>query len=278
MTLARKIKNNLFLAICVLMMAVSVLVLFSVLSTLVIKGLTAVNWQLFTESTPPPGSAGGLANAIFGSLIMTAIAIAIATPLGILSATYLVEYGFKNKLAYYLRLLNDTLLSAPSIIVGLFIYATVVVAMGHYSAIAGALALAVIALPIVTRTVEDMLALLPMQLREAGVALGISRWRVTVMILYRAALQGILTAVLLATARILGETAPLLFTALNNQFWSTDLTQPMANLPVVIFQYALSPYDQWQQLAWGGAFLITLFILLLSLLTRFLFNTKVVKK
>ncbi len=214
------------------------------------------------------GSSGGLLNAIAGSVMMTAIATAIGTPTGILAGTFLAEYARDSRFGEIVRFVNDILLSAPSIIVGLFVYEVMVVRMGHFSAWAGAVALAIIVVPVVVRTTEDMLRLVPATLREAAVALGAPKWKVIVMVAYRAAMQGMLTGVLLAVARISGETAPLLFTALNNQFWSSDLNAPMANLPVVIFQFAMSPYADWQTLAWGGALLITAAILLLNISAR----------
>ncbi len=240
-----------------------------ILGTLLWNGLGAINLAIFTQMTPPPGSdGGGLANAIFGSLVMTFVGILIAAPVGILAGTYLSEYGKGSKLAEVAKFINDVLLSAPSIIIGLFVYAILVVPFGHFSAWSGAIALAVIAVPVINRTTQDMLALVPNALREAAAALGAPRWKVMTFVTYRAARSGILTGVLLAIARISGETAPLLFTALNNQFWSTDMGAPMANLPVVIFQFAMSPYDQWQRLAWGGALIITVAILALNILAR----------
>jgi phosphate transport system permease protein len=240
-----------------------------ILATLLINGLGAITPALFTESTPPPpGEGGGLLNAIFGSLIMTVVGTLIGTPVGILAGTYLAEFGKTSKLAEVIRFINDILLSAPSIVIGLFVYEIMVAQMGHFSAWAGAVALSIIAMPVVIRTTEDMLKLVPNTLREAAAALGSPQWKVVFMICYRAARNGMITGVLLAVARISGETAPLLFTALNNQFWSTDMNAPMANLPVVIFQFALSPYEDWQRLAWGGALLITVTILLLNIIAR----------
>jgi len=233
-------------------------------------GFSAIDWNLFTQDTPPPGGQGGLANAIVGSLMMVGIATLIGTPIGILAGTYLAEFGNNKFMAGVIRFINDILLSAPSIIIGLFIYELVVVRIGHFSGLAGALALSIILLPVVIRTTEEMLRLVPNTLREAALALGAPRWKVITLVAYRAALSGILTGVLLAIARIAGETAPLLFTALNNQFWSTDLNQPMANLPVVIFQFAMSPYPEWQTLAWAGSLLITLSVLALSIVARIL--------
>ncbi len=239
-----------------------------ILWTTLSYGVAAFDWNLFHLNTPAPGASGGLANAIFGSLIMVGMATAIGTPFGILAGTYLAEYGNRSYVANTIRFINDILLSAPSIIIGLFIYELIVVNMGHFSALAGALALAIIMLPVVIRTTEEMLRLVPNPLREAALALGAPRWKMISLVAYRAALSGILTGVLLAIARIAGETAPLLFTALNNQFWSTDLMQPMANLPMVIFQFAMSPYQEWHALAWAGSLLITLSVLLLSIVAR----------
>jgi phosphate transport system permease protein len=242
--------------------------LFWILWTTVSYGITALDWNLFHQNTPAPGGIGGLANAIVGSLIMVGLATVIGTPVGILAGTYLAEYGGRTWVAGTIRFINDILLSAPSIIIGLFVYELVVVSMGHFSALAGAIALAIIMLPVVIRTTEEMLRLVPNTLREATLALGAPRWKMISLVAYRAALSGILTGVLLAIARIAGETAPLLFTALSNQFWSTDLMQPMANLPVVIFQFAMSPYSEWHTLAWAGSLLITLSVLILSIVAR----------
>ncbi len=242
-----------------------------ILGTLVVNGVSGLSLSLFTEMTPPPGGAGGgLANAIVGSLIMTGLAVLIGTPIGTLAGTYMAEYGRYDKLTPVIRFINDILLSAPSIVIGLFIYEIVVIHMGHFSGLAGALALAVIVIPVVVRTTEDMLLLVPNTLREAAAALGTPTWYIIAKVAYRAARAGIITGVLLAIARITGETAPLLFTALNNQFWSTDLMAPMPSLPVVIFQFALSPYENWRDLAWAGALLITLAVLSLSILARVL--------
>jgi phosphate transport system permease protein len=239
-----------------------------ILSVLVWKGLDGLSLRVFTEMTPPPGGAGGLLNAIVGSLIMTALAVAFGTPLGILAGTYMAEYGRHERLTSVVRFINDILLSAPSIIVGLFVYEIMVVPMGHFSGLAGAVALAVIVVPVVVRTTEDMLLLVPNQLREAAAALGAPRWFMISRVAYRAARAGIITGILLAIARISGETAPLLFTALNNQFWSTNLNAPMPSLPAVIFQFALSPYEDWQKLAWTGALLITFAVLTLNMVAR----------
>ncbi len=241
----------------------------AILWTLLKSGLSGISVALFTQMTPPPGNAGGLLNAIYGSLVMTGLGILIGAPIGVLAGTYLAEYGRGSPLSTVIRFVNDVLLSAPSIIVGLFIYEVFVVRMGHFSAISGAIALAVIAIPVTVRTTEDMLNLVPQGMKDASTALGVHHWRTITSVIYPAARSGILTGLLLAVARISGETAPLLFTALNNQFWSTDLNAPMANLPVVIFVYALSPYKDWQQLAWSGALLITLAILALSIIARF---------
>lgn len=251
-----------------LMTAGVLVTLGAILVTLFYNGLQAIKPSLFLESTPAPGSEGGLANAIYGSLVMTGIAVALAAPIGIMAGTYLAEYARDSKFAEMVRFINDVLLSAPSIIIGLFVYGVVVLSMGHFSAWAGIIALAIIAVPIIVRTTEDMLTLIPNALREAGAALGTPRWKVITSISYRAAFQGILTGVLLAVARVSGETAPLLFTALNNQFWSTNLNAPMANLPVVIFQFSMSPYEDWRSLAWGGALLITTTVLALNIVAR----------
>jgi phosphate transport system permease protein len=241
-----------------------------VLAVLLWNGFSGLSLAVFTEMTPPPGSAGGLLNAIVGSLMMTFLAILIGTPVGILAGTYMAEYGRHDKLTSVVRFINDILLSAPSIVVGLFIYEVVVRPMGHFSGLAGALALAVIVIPVVVRTTEDLLLLVPNPLREAASALGMPRAYVIRRVCYRAAQAGMLTGVLLAVARISGETAPLMFTALNNQFWSTNLKAPMASLPAVIFQFALSPYKDWQELAWTGALIITFAVLALSIFARLL--------
>lgn len=266
--LRRRLVNYVVIALSVMATGFGLLWLALVLSTLLINGVGAIGPTLFMQMTPPPGSSGGLLNAIAGSLAMTAIATAIGTPTGILAGTFLAEYARQSRFGEVVRFVNDILLSAPSIIIGLFVYEVMVVRMGHFSAWAGAVALAIIVVPVVVRTTEDMLRLVPSALREAAAALGAPKWKVIVMVAYRAALQGMLTGVLLAVARISGETAPLLFTALNNQFWSNDLNAPMANLPVVIFQFAMSPYADWQTLAWGGALLITAAILLLNITAR----------
>jgi phosphate transport system permease protein len=242
-----------------------------ILFTLFWNGLAGLSPSVFTDMTPPPGSkTGGLANAIVGSIIMTVLGVGIGAPLGIFAGTYLAEYGRHDKLTFYVRFINDILLSAPSIVIGLFIYGAVVVPMGGFSAFAGSLALAVIVVPVVVRTTEDMLLLVPNQLREAASALGLPRSLVIRRIAYKAARTGIITGILLATARVAGETAPLLFTALSNQFWSLDLTKTMANLPVTINNFVQSPYEYWRQLAWTGALLITLAVLLLNIVARVL--------
>jgi phosphate transport system permease protein len=246
-----------------------------ILLVLVVKGVGGLSLAVFTEMTPPPGSAGGLLNPIVGSLILTALAVLFGTPLGILAGTYMAEYGRYSKLTMVVRFINDILLSAPSIVVGLFVYEIMVAQMGHFSAWAGAVALGIIVIPVVVRTTEDMLLLVPSTLREASAALGVPQWLVIRHVAYRAARAGMITGVLLAIARITGETAPLLFTALNNQFFSWNLNAPMASLPVVIFQFALSPYEDWQQLAWTGALLITVAVLGLSILARALSSKKV---
>jgi phosphate transport system permease protein len=264
----RRIVNYLVVALSLGATGFGLLFLFFVLGTLLVNGIGALNMTLFTQATPPPGSAGGLMNAIFGSLAMTAIATLVGTPTGILAGTFLAEYAHRSRLGEAVRFINDVLLSAPSIIVGLFVYAILVVPMGHFSAWAGSVALAIIMIPVIVRTTEDMLSLVPNALREAAAALGSPKWKIIVLVTYRSAVQGMLTGVLLAVARISGETAPLLFTALNNQFWSADLNRPMANLPVVIFQFAMSPYADWQSLAWAGALLITAAILILNIGAR----------
>jgi phosphate transport system permease protein len=239
-----------------------------ILAVLLWEGFSGLSFAVFTEMTPPPGAAGGLLNPIVGSLILTGLAVLIGTPIGILAGTHMAEYGRYDRLTAVVRFINDILLSAPSIVVGLFIYEVMVAPMGHFSGLAGAVALAVIVIPVVVRTTEDMLILVPNRLREAAAALGTPRALVIAKVCYRAASAGMVTGVLLATARISGETAPLLFTALNNQFWSTNLNAPMASLPTVIFQFALSPYKDWQMLAWTGALIITFTVLALSIVAR----------
>jgi phosphate transport system permease protein len=266
--LRRRARSRLMMSLSVGSALLGLLMLAIILGTLLFKGVSGLNLAVFTEMTPPPGEQGGLLNAIFGSIVMTAIGIVIGTPISILAGTYLAEYGRYRRLAHVVRFINDILLSAPSIVVGLFVYELLVTTIGHFSGLAGALALAILVIPIVVRTTEDMLRLVPDTLREAAASVGMPRYRMIISIAYRAARTGITTGVLLAVARISGETAPLLFTALNNQFWSSNLNQPLASLPVVIFQFALSPYEDWQQLAWTGALLITLSVLTLSVFAR----------
>lgn len=245
-----------------------------IILTLLKEGFHSVGIALFTQMTPPPGAAGGLANAIVGSLLLASVGTLIGTPVGILAGTYLAEYGKRGWLVPATRFINDLLLSAPSIIIGLFIYSVYVAKVGHFSGWAGAFALSLIVIPVVVRTTDDMLKLVPNTLREAAVALGCPAWKMVTLVSYRAARAGIITGILLAVARISGETAPLLFTALNNQFFSTNMNEPMANLPVVIFQFAMSPYEDWHRLAWSGAVLITLAVLALNILARSLFARK----
>ena len=264
----RKITSTLALGLSGVATLIGLVCLGAILWKLIGSGLAGVSLALFTEMTPPPGSAGGLLNAIYGSVVMTLLGICVGAPIGILAGTHLAEYGRGSKLSAVIRFINDVLLSAPSIIIGLFTYEMMVVRMGHFSALAGAVALGVIAIPVIVRTTEDMLRLVPQGMKDASTALGVHPWRTITNVIYPAARSGILTGLLLAIARISGETAPLLFTALNNQFWSTNLNAPMANLPVVIFQFALSPYKEWQQLAWSGALLITVTILVLSIVAR----------
>lgn len=264
----RKRNSSIAMGLCIAAAGIGLGWLILILGTLLWEGLGGLSVAVFTENTPPPGSQGGLANAILGSLIMTVLGTLFGTPLGILAGTYMAEYGRYGKLSMVIRFINDILLSAPSIVIGLFVYEIMVARMGHFSAWAGAVALAIIVVPVVVRTTEDMLNLVPNQLREAASALGLPRSVVIRKIAYRAAKAGMVTGVLLAVARISGETAPLLFTALNNQFWSTDLNAPMASLPAVIFQFALSPYKDWQALAWVGALIITFAVLALSITAR----------
>ena len=240
-----------------------------ILWTLIAKGLSGINWQLFVQDTPPPMVEGGLRNAFFGSAVMCLMAILIGTPIGIAAGTWLAEYGHARKLGTVVRFVNDILLSAPSIVLGLFVYTLVVMrAGGNFSAVAGAIALAFIVLPVVVRTTDEMLRLVPPQMREAALSLGVPQWKVIVQVLYRSASAGIVTGVLLALARISGETAPLLFTAFGNQYWSTDVTGPMASVPVVMYQFAGSPYESWQSIAWAGALVLTGFVLVISLVAR----------
>jgi phosphate transport system permease protein len=269
----RKLINAVALGLSGLATAIGLFFLGAILWTLLRNGLAGMSVQLFTAMTPPPGGSGGLLNAIYGSVVMTVIGILIGGPVGVLAGTYLAEYGRTARLSTLIRFVNDVLLSAPSIIVGLFVYELLVIRMGHFSAIAGAVALAILAIPVTVRTTEDMLNLVPQGMKDASTAMGAYHWRTITSVIYPAARSGIVTGLLLAVARISGETAPLLFTALNNQFWSSDLAAPIANLPVVIFQFALSPYPNWQQLAWSGALLITLSILILSIAARFVVSS-----
>jgi phosphate transport system permease protein len=264
----RQIVNVLAFSASTLATLLGLAVLCAILWTLISKGVGGISWKLFTTMTPAPGSEGGLLNAIFGSILMTGLGILMGAPVGMLAGTYLAEYGRGNRLSMVIRFINDVLLSAPSIIIGLFVYTVVVLRVGHFSAFAGAISLAIIAIPVMVRTTEDMLNLVPMSIRHGSAALGAQPWRTVTQIVYPAARSGLLTGLLLAIARVSGETAPLLFTALNNQFWSTELNQPMANLPAVIFQFAMSPYENWQSLAWSGALLITAFVLFLSIAAR----------
>jgi phosphate transport system permease protein len=266
----RKTRSAIIMALCVGAAGLGLIALALILGALLWSGFTSINPAVFTQMTPPPGSSGGLLNAIFGSLVMTFFGVLLGAPLGLFAGTYMAEYGRGTKLATVVRFINDILLSAPSIVIGLFVYEIAVVPMGHFSAFAGAIALALLVVPVVVRTTEDMLNLVPSPLREAASALGLPRALVIRHVAYKAARAGLITGLLLAVARVSGETAPLLFTALNNQFWSTDLNKPMASLPVVIFQFALSPYKEWQQLAWVGALLITLAVLALSITARIL--------
>ncbi len=246
-----------------------------ILGVTLFNGFAALGPRLLTQMTPPPGADGGLLNAIFGSGVIIAVAVVLGAPIGVLAGTYLAEYGRKGTAAEVIRFVNDILLSAPSIIIGLFVYELVVASTGHFSGWAGSVALGFILLPVVVRTTDETMRLVPVQMREAALALGAPQWKMIVQVLYPAARTGMLTGLLLGIARISGETAPLLFTALNNQYWSTDMSQPMANIPVVIFQFALSPYDSWHTLAWAGALLMTLFVLLVSVGARFLLRSRV---
>jgi len=264
----RKFVSALALGISMLATVLGLATLGAILWTLIVQGFGGWSISVFTQSTPAPLSPGGLLNAIYGSVVMTTIGIGLGSPIGILAGTYLAEYGRRNAFTSVVRFINDVLLSAPSIVIGLFVYTVVVARMGHFSAIAGAIALAIIAMPVIVRTTEDMLRLVPTTMREGSAALGAQPWRTVTSVVYPAARSGLITGGLLAVARISGETAPLLFTALNNQFWSSDLFGPMANLPAVIFQFAMSPYENWQVLAWSGASLITLFVLALSIVAR----------
>jgi phosphate transport system permease protein len=265
---ARRRRNGIMLSLSLAATLLGLGWLVVILFVLLWEGFSGLSLAVFTEMTPPPGADGGLLNPIFGSLILTVLAVLIGTPIGMLAGTYMAEYGRHDRLTSVVRFINDILLSAPSIVVGLFIYEVMVAPMGHFSGLAGAVALAVIVIPVVVRTTEDMLLLVPDQLREAAVSIGTPRAFVIAKVCYRAAKAGMITGVLLAIARISGETAPLLFTSLNNQFWSTNLNAPMSSLPVVIFQFALSPYKDWQKLAWTGALIITFTVLALSIAAR----------
>jgi phosphate transport system permease protein len=265
---ARRRRNAIMMSLSLAATALGLGWLVLILGVLLWEGFSGLSLAVFTEMTPPPGADGGLLNPIIGSLILTVLAVVIGTPVGILAGTYMAEYGRHDRLSSVVRFINDILLSAPSIVVGLFIYEVMVAPMGHFSGYAGAVALAVIVMPVVVRTTEDMLLLVPNQLREAAAALGTPRAVVISKVCYRAAKAGMVTGVLLAVARVSGETAPLLFTALNNQFWSTNLNAPISSLPVVIFQFALSPYQDWQKLAWTGALIITFTVLALSIVAR----------
>lgn len=271
---SRKRVNQVALTLALAAMAFGLFWLIWILWETIRLGLGGLNLMLFTDMTPPPNEAGGLANAIFGSLIMVTMATLIGTPIGILAGVYLAEYEQRGWLARTTRFVNDILLSAPSIVIGLFVYAVVVAQLKSFSGLAGVVALALIVIPVVIRTTENMLMLVPSSLREAAYALGTPKWKVIMMVTLRAARAGVITGVLLAVARIAGETAPLLFTALNNQFWNADLSKPMASLPVTIFKFAMSPYENWQQLAWAGVFLITVAVLGLNILARVLTRQK----
>jgi phosphate transport system permease protein len=271
----RRLTNAVGLTTSMLAMGLGLAVLLWILYVLFSNGFAAMDWNLLTQDTPAPGTeGGGLRNAIVGSLMMVGLSVVVATPVGILAGIYLTEYGDTSKTAELTRFVTDIMLSAPSIVIGLFVYAIAVATLGGFSGYAGSLALTLIAVPVVMRTTENMLRLVPGNLREAAFALGAPRWKVSLSVTLRAAKSGVITGLLLAVARISGETAPLLFTALNNQFFNADMTKPMANLPVVIFQFAMSPYDNWINLAWGGALLITLAVLLLNILARVFFRNK----
>ncbi len=265
----RKILNYFNLTASMLVTLFGLFMLGWILTVLFGKGAEHINWSVFSQMTPPPGQDGGLLNAIVGTLMITIVAVIVGTPIGIMAGTYLAEFGGKKKFAGLVRFINDILLSAPSIVVGVFIYTIMVEPVQHFSGWAGSIALAILVIPVVLRTTEDMLLLVPSQMREAAAALGAPRWKVTVHVVYKAALSGMMTGIILATARIMGETAPLLFTALNNQFWSADMNKPMANMPVVIYQYALSPYEDWQNLAWAAALLITVSVLIMNIIARY---------
>ncbi|GAA5236364.1 phosphate ABC transporter permease PstA [Verticiella sediminum] len=268
----RRLTNKVMLTLSLIALLFGLFWLFWIIATLLVKGAGSLSLSLFTQITPPPGSSGGLINAIIGSVMMATVGVLIGTPVGVLAGTYLAEYGQRGWLAPATRFINDVLLSAPSIVIGLFIYTVYVAQVGHYSGWAGAVALSIIVVPVVVRTTDDMLQLVPNSLREATAALGCPKWKMITMVSYRAAMSGIITGVLLAVARIAGETAPLMFTALSNQFMSWNMNQPLANLPMVIFQYAASPFPDWQTLAWAGAALITLFVLAINIIARTVFR------
>ncbi|MBD8051525.1 phosphate ABC transporter permease PstA [Limnohabitans radicicola] len=271
----RQLANRIGLTLSMSAMGLGLFVLLWILYVLFSNGIAALDWAMFTQSTPAPGSeGGGLANAIVGSLLMVGVTALVSTPIGILAGVYLAEYGDQSKTASLTRFVTDIMLSAPSIVLGLFVYAVLVAQVKHFSGWAGTVALSLIAIPVVVRTTENMLRLVPGSLREAAFALGAPRWKVATFVTLRAAKSGVMTGLLLALARISGETAPLLFTALNNQFFSTNMNAPMANLPVVIFQFAMSPYENWVRLAWGGALLITLTVLILNIVARVFFRDK----
>ena len=271
----RRMANAWGMATSMVAMALGLTVLMWILLVLFSNGFAALDWDMLTKDTPAPGTdGGGLRNAIVGSLMMVGLAVLVATPVGILAGIYLTEYGDRSKTAELTRFVTDIMLSAPSIVIGLFVYAILVATLGRFSGYAGSMALSLIAVPVVMRTTENMLRLVPGSLREAAFALGAPRWKVSLSVTLRAAKSGVITGLLLAIARISGETAPLLFTALNNQFFSTDMSRPMANLPVVIYQFAMSPYDNWIRLAWGGALLVTLAVLVLNILARVFFREK----
>lgn len=272
----RKRVNFIGLVLSMSAMALGLIFLLWILSILMFKGFSALSFSMLLQSTPAPGSeGGGLANAIVGSLMIVISCTLLSTPIGVLAGVYLSEYGDRSKMAAVTRFVNDIMLSAPSIVIGLFVYALVVVPSKHFSGWAGTVALSLIAIPVVVRTTENMLKLVPVSLREAAFALGAPKWKVSTSVVLKAAKSGVMTGLLLALARVSGETAPLLFTALNNQFYSLDMNKPMANLPVVIFQFAMSPYDNWVSLAWGGALLITLTVLALNIVARVVFREKV---
>lgn len=275
--LKRKIINRVALLAACLAMLIGLFFLTAILLNLLAHGLPALKSSVFTEMTPPPGQQGGLLNAIVGSIMMTTLATLIGTPIGILAGTYLSEFGGGGTLAAIVRFLNGILLSAPSVVIGFFIYAVVVTRIGHFSGWAGSIALAVILVPVVVSSTENMLRLVPTTLREAAAALGAPKWKIVVFVTYRSAKAGILTGLLLAVARISGESAPLLFTALNNQFWSTDLGKPIANLPVTVFQFAMSPYEDWQHLAWAGALIVTFGVLILNVVARVFLRRKALR-